>query len=86
MGATWNDAAFGISYEASRNMIIFSCISHTSCGEPANYVAMEDNNFGNELMGFYLVRDAATEVPVPATLPLAGAALLALAALRRRRV
>jgi hypothetical protein len=85
VGATWNEAAFGISYEAARSMIIFSCISRANCGEPTNYVAMEDNNFGNELMGFYLVRDGATAVPVPPTLPLTGAALLAMAALRRRR-
>ncbi len=84
VGATWNEAAFGISFEETRSMHIFSCISTANCGEPRNYVAMEDFNFGNELMGVYLVRDAAVPVAAPATLPLAGAALLALAALRRR--
>lgn len=84
VGTTWGDAAFGMSYEASRNMIIFSCVSTSSCGEPHNYVAMEDYNYGNELMGSYLVRDAAVAVPLPATLPLIGAGLLAMAALRRR--
>jgi hypothetical protein len=84
VGATWGDAAFGMSYEATRGMLIFSCISGDTCGEPRNYVAMEDFNFGNELMGVYLVRDAAA-IPVPAPLALLGAAGLALAALRRRR-
>lgn len=83
VGATWTDAAFGMSYEAARSMLIFSCISAGSCGEPPNYVAMEDYNYGNELMGFYLVRNEAAPVPLPAPLPLIGIGLLALAALRR---
>ncbi len=83
VSATWGDAAYGISYEAGRNMYMFSCIAIDNCGEPANYIAMEDYTYGNELMGFYLVRDA-VEVPLPATPALFGAALLAVAALRRR--
>ena len=84
VSATWGDAAYGISYEAGRNMYMFSCIAIKNCGEPPNYIAMEDYTYGNELMGFYLVRDGAVAVPLPATPALFGAALLAMAALRRR--
>ena len=80
VGATWNGASFGMSYEPARSMLIFSCISAVDCGEPPNYVAMEDYNYGNELLGVYLVRDAALPVPLPATLPLIGIGLLAMAA------
>ncbi len=86
LGATWSDAAFGISYEAARDMLIYSCISTASCGEPPNYVAMEDLNFGDERMGVYLVREAPLPVAAPASLPLAGIGMLAMAgALARLR-
>ncbi len=79
LGATWSDAAFGISYEGARGMLIYSCISTAGCGQPPNYVAMEDLNFGDERMGVYLVREAPLPVPLPATLPLAGIGMLAMA-------